>query len=177
MIAKREWYKRTEATWPEITLPALTDDEAIRATRKLYRFVLGKACKRKFHVSSGKIYPTIYHKGSGPGLPHGCARVNPGMGWPTLVHALSHDLGGGHSKKHARLEARMIREVLKRGWLDGTLKTEPKPEPTAADRDAKRLAQVEAGIERWERKRKRAETALRKLRRRRNYYLTKGATA
>lgn len=175
MIARREWYERTESTWPEV-LPPLSGEEAIRAARKLYRFVRGKKLPTPCVETHGRRY-------SGFGIQRSLGTfgeprrrvllVNAERGWKNLVHELSHQFGGAHSKEHARLEARMIREVLKRGWLDGRLKSEPAPEPTAGDRDMKRLEQIDAGIQRWERKAKRAETALRKLRRRRKYYETK----
>lgn len=173
MIARREWYQRTEATWPA-EVPPLTADEAVRAARKLYRFARGRAIRVPVVPTTGRIYTGF---GVDTAKPFGSGRnvlkVNAEHGWKQLVHGLSHATGGGHSKGHARLEARMIREVLRRGWLDGALKTEPKPEPSQADRDARRLAQIEAGIARWQSKRKRAETALRKLERRRKYYAAK----
>ena len=81
-----------------------------------------------------------------------------------------------HSKHHARFESKMIREVLKRGWLEGKLKD---PEPVtnvvplvdpkvAAQR--KKLTSIETRIVSWERKQARATRALAKLARQQRYY-------
>lgn len=166
---RREWYGRTEETWPA-EMPTLEFDEAVRATRKLYRFVRGQRCEWEFKQVTGNR-STWMHKSKVWSINLAGDWAHPG--WKGLVHSLSHWLGGGHSKEHARMEARMIREVLKRGWLDGSLRTPARPEPTPRDRDALRLTQIAAGIVRWERKLKRAENALRKLARRRAYYAAK----
>ena len=168
---RRDWYERTDATWPA-EVPPLTGDEAIRAARKLYRFVFGRTYLKPVTVTSGNRYSGYGDKGLVVN-PVGHRR-GPG-GWKAMVHELSHAFGGGHSKRHARLEARMIREVLRRGWLDGSLKSEPKPESTQVDQYARKLGQIDGGIVRWERKKRRAENALRKLVRRRKYYLAKVA--
>jgi hypothetical protein len=68
---------------------------------------------------------------------------------------------------------RLIKEVIRRGWLDGKLRSEPKPAapaPALADIRAERQKRIEERIARWESKKRRAETALRKLRKSRRYY-------
>jgi hypothetical protein len=67
------------------------------------------------------------------------------------------------------MERRMIREVLRRGWLDGKLKREAKP-MTPQDQRAERYRRVVARIEAWEAKKRCAENALRRLHRTRRYY-------
>lgn len=162
-VTRREWYRRVNAAWPE-TIPKLTADEAVRAARKLYRFVTRRTFNGEVRVTSGRRYTKVYGN---------LIIVNPGRGWHALVHSMSHWLEAyagthGHNAKHARLEIRMIKEVVRRGWLNGALRAEPKAAtaaPTPIDVRARKRAQLEAAVVRWDRKRKRAENALRKLRR------------
>jgi F0F1-type ATP synthase epsilon subunit len=94
-----------------------------------------------------------------------------------MIHELSHSfyvyaggVGKPHSKDHARFEIRMVKEVLKRGWLE--------PKPAAVEvvvdtlklkREAK-LASIDAAIKRWQSKLARAERALKKYEKQRRYY-------
>jgi hypothetical protein len=55
--------------------------------------------------------------------------INPSKGWDSLVHTISHGLGGGHGNSHLKVERDMVRYVVKQGWLDGRLKKAPKPKP------------------------------------------------
>src|SRR5574337_697725 len=66
----------------------------------------------------------------------------------------------------------LLREVVRRGWLAGTLiPTErPKAEPTKEQIRALKIARLEARIETWEKKQQRAENALKKLRQSLNAY-------
>jgi hypothetical protein len=125
-------------------------------------------------MTSGNRYTWVYR---------GELHVNPdraemtGRGWVALVHDLSHfahrRLNPGvrpHSGTHARLELSMIKEVIKRGWLFGSLKKPEKPQPEKRDERAIKFLRVEAAIILWERKLKRAQTALKKLERQRRYY-------
>ena len=96
-------------------------------------------------------------------------------GWGRLIHDVSHTVFRyrhpsfrPHDGGHAKLELEMAQYVVAQGWLGGTLKPVEKPKPTVAEKRASRLAQVEVRIERWESKLRRAETALRKLRRQRS---------
>lgn len=164
MVAMRDWYARVNAAWPA-ELPELTDWEAVRAASRLYRWARGRACPLEIRATSGNRY--TYARG-------GVLWVNPDKGWRGFIHELSHyvDLEPeGHSAHHARLELRMIREVLRRGWLDGRLRKEPavKAKPERDPREVKR-ERIAAAMARWESKAKRAETALAKLRRRAKYY-------
>jgi hypothetical protein len=169
MVSRKEWYARVNDTWPA-EVPELTADEAVRAARKLYRFVRRRKCPWKIETTSGNRYS--YQRGgvlyvNPTGRWHGAAK-----GWQTLVHDLSHWLGGGHSKEHARLEARMVREVIGRGWLNGALKARARPAPVAVEVDprAAKLQGIVVRIDRWLAKKKRAERALAKLARSRRYY-------
>jgi len=173
-VTRKEWYRRVNATWPE-TVPALTAGEAVRAAKRLYRYVSGATWRGPVIATSGNRYSGWRWVKSEE---HGVRRalvVNPGRGWRDLVHELSHTWEShagthGHNAAHARLEMRMIKEVVRRGWLDGKLKSAPKPAPVAVDARAVKMERTAAAIERWEKKLRRAENALKKLRRRQRAY-------
>lgn len=161
-ITRKEWYRRVNALWPA-EVPPLTPLEAIRAARKLYRFVTGKTFPAaSVRLTSGNRFTDIRR-----GVMF--VSTEPRFGrhaWDRLVHELSHTLcHAPHGAEHARLEMRMIREVLRRGWLNGTLKDKPKIEMPAPDKKAIKYARTLAAIKRWTTKATRAENALKKLNR------------
>ena len=173
-VTRKEWYRRVNAAWPN-GVPAqqtLAPLEAIRAARKLYRFVTG----RTFPAGSVRLTTgnrsTDIRRGILYVNPQGAAR-DPHKGWEALLHDLSHRLvSAPHGADHARLEMRMIKEVVKRGWLDGSLRDDEQEETTAAVAapQAEKLGRVLRLMEGWEKKRRRAENALKKLARQRRYY-------
>jgi hypothetical protein len=166
-------YSSVNDTWPA-ELPKPTPQEAMTGAKRLFRKFMGRAWRGKWKFTSGRrqtrnIGATFY--------------VNPdevrdhGGGWPAIVHSMSHHVHGRkyptdrpHNHNHAFIEREMIRYVLASGWLDGKLRRPDKPKPAAVDRAAVRYARVLARITAWEGKRKRAENALKKLRRQRAYY-------
>jgi hypothetical protein len=157
-------YVRVNAEWPT-ELPALTAQEAISAAKRLFRFGMKKAWKRSIKLTSGNRYTWIRS---------GVLYVNPDRGWHALVHDMSHLVHyrlhpnlSGHDWRHAHLERAMVSLVVSKGWLEGTLRREPKPQPRLQDI---RYARIVTRIKTWETKRKRAETALKKLRKRQAYY-------
>lgn len=167
MVSRKEWYARVNAAWPE-ELPTLTEDEATRAAKKLWRWALGTD-PIPIEITSGNRY-TWTHQGK--------LRVNASAGWNRFIHDLSHlfwrkangyDAVKPHEKGHARFELRMRKEVLKRGWLDGKLKREPKPEKVI-DEKKLRYERTIASIAKWESKLKRAQNALKKLTKRQRIY-------
>jgi hypothetical protein len=163
-----QWYERVNAAWPN-PRPPLTAEEAIRAAKRLYRFSRGRKWVGPVKITSGRRYTWIQY---------GTMILNPERGWKHLVHMLSHHAHmvlhpqeRPHGRVHARLELRMIKEVIKRGWLNGKLKTQPNEERIAREKERAALAQspngklaaVEAPQKRWTTKLKRATTALKKL--------------
>lgn len=167
MVSRREWYERCNQVWPD-NVPVPTAEEAVRAARKLYRFVKGHKLTMPIRLTSGRRFTWAYN---------GVLNVNPNRqrndgeyGWHALVHDLSHLWGGGHSKEHARLEARMRKEVLRRGWLAGALKPKPKPEKPPVDVKALKLQRVVIRLDRWLAKKRRAERAMAKLLRQKRRY-------
>jgi hypothetical protein len=160
--------------WPAV-VPKLTGPEALRAGRKLWRWAEGSLIPVRLTSGNRKTWTAW----EGDTL---VLKVNPDKGWKTLVHYLSHLFhyranpgDRPHSKHHARFEAKMIREVIRRGWLNGALDdTRPracKPPPVVQDPRAVKLERIEARITSWERKAKRAENALKKLRKQQRYYV------
>jgi hypothetical protein len=155
-MTRADWYERVNATWPK-DVPALSAAEAIRAGRKLYRFGMRRTFKGPVRVTSGNRYTWIRR---------GEMLVNPQHGWHGLVHLLSHYCHRRlkpeempHGRVHAQLEIRMIKEVLRRNWLDGKLRSQPKPPKPALDPLVRLLARRKA----WATRSKRAANALRKI--------------
>jgi|SRR5262245_49739930 len=179
-VTRKEWYRRVNASWPE-HVPPLTAEEAERAAKRLYRFVTKSTYTGKVVVTSGRRYSgQRWVRTTNSLVWERRIVVNPERGWRDLVHELSHAWEAhagthGHNATHARLEMRMIKEVVRRGWLEGKLKDTPKPAPAPVDVRAVKMARTAAAIERWEKKLRRAETALKKLRRRQRAYERRAA--
>lgn len=151
----RDRYADVNREWPD-PMPAITRDEARRAAMKLARaFKCPAAARvRKCWIA---LRP-----------PFGELR----RGWRRLVHDVSHRVFRArcpskrpHDPRHARFEREVKAYVLDHGWLDGRLRSADPVKPDASEKRAAKLANVQARIKRWESKRKRAETALAKLRR------------
>lgn len=184
--AKPAKYHSVNSMWPEGTNDGRdikpTPQEAIAACRRLYRFAMKRPFRGRVELTSGNRHTWIRRH---------VLYVNPdetrwpgasGGGWHEIVHSMSHlccarlfPKAKGHGPQHAFLEREMIEHVVKSGWLDGKLRRPEKPAPTKADKTAAKDAAIEASIKRWETKRKRAETALKKLRKKRAR-LTKAAS-
>jgi len=152
-------YAKVEALWPvdRTQLPALTEQEALSAAKRLFRLGMGKAWTGKLQITSGNRYTWIRR---------GILYVNASRGWHHLVHDLSHLVHhrrhpgqSGHHVTHAEYETKLIQVVVSKGWLEGGLRR------AAAVVDKKAVAhqRVLARIETWERKKKRADNALKKL--------------
>jgi len=168
-----EKYQSVNGAWPD-NLPIPTGEEAATAARRLYRLIMGQPFKGPVKIVSGNRY--TYVRG-------GVLHVNPNGqhfgGWKDLVHGLSHHCHRrkfpGHKPHdgrgtHAFIEKEMIEHVVNSGWLDGKLKKPERVKPGKAAVQATRHARVLASIKRWESKRKRADTALKKLARQKRYY-------
>jgi len=172
-------YDSVNSQWPEGTNEGRdlkpTPQEAMAAARRLYRLGFGKPFKGKIVLTSGNRATWI--RGN-------VLYVNPdqrqwwcstGGGWHEIVHGMSHYVaarlhGSAHDHRHAWIERTMIEHVVKSGWLDGKLRRPEKPKPTADDKRRAKLDGIERRLASWRTKRKRAETAIRKLERQRAYY-------
>lgn len=169
-------YRDVDAMWPE-PLPVPASQEAITGTKRLIRraFALargegvmtGPVPKRKFKITSGRrrTWPRS-----------GVWIVNPnerGRGWAEIVHSVSHwaqrrfwRSEDPHGPRHVWLE-RELSEYVIANFLAGQL---ARPAKTKPDAKVVRAARIAARIRAWEAKARRAETALRKLRRSARYY-------
>ena len=143
----------------------LNDREALKAAKKLYllgRKLVDRPYPRKqlgslqLKIMYGNLR-TYIHRG----------RVNPCHGWWGLVHDISHDIENGHSPKHEWLERQLAEYVRDQGWIDGKLRPAEKPK---VDPKQVRYRRVLARLDAWQRKLKRAETAIKKLQRQKAYY-------
>jgi hypothetical protein len=175
MTTIRESYEPVNAAWQAADVIApMTRAEAERSARRLFRFATGETFRGTVRVTSGNRYSYLVSWRFPDGIRHSYTmQVNPSCGWRQHVHTLSHSFypfcrwrnsDKPHSRSHARLELRMAKEVIRRGWLAGTLRDAPKAASTVDDKRAAKRAKLEARVVAWERKAKRAETALRKLR-------------
>lgn len=167
-------YQSVNGAWPEGTHDGRdlkpTPQEALAGAKRLYRKAFGRPFKGKLKLTSGRRYTWIRS---------GVLYVNPdyrGGGWHEIVHAISHyaarrlhPRAKPHGPQHAWIERELITYVVKSGWLEGRLKRPEKP-PKVVDVRLVRYQRTLAKIKAWERKAKRAETALRKLNQTRSYY-------
>jgi hypothetical protein len=167
-------YESVNGAWPAGTRDGRdlkpTPQEAIAGFRRLFRKAFGRPYRGKLILTSGSRR-TWY--GSKPRT----IRVNPderGGGWHEIVHSVSHMASRelyreGHGPRHAFIERELIKLVVDGGWLEGKLRRDPKPAAEINPVQTRRNATL-ASIARWTTKAKRADTALRKLRRRLRYY-------
>jgi len=172
-------YDHVNGAWPcePGKLPKPTGPEAIAGTRLLLAegFRLCGAPnmarqKRTFRLTSGRR-----HTWPRSGVWH----VNPdedGHGWAEIVHSVSHWChqkrfpgNKGHGGSHAFIEKHLIEHVVSRGWLDGKLR---RPERVKKVRDVRteRHQRAIASLARWTTKKKRADTAIKKLTKQVRYY-------
>lgn len=179
-ITIHDWYVRVNSCWPA-GRHILPPEEMIKAARKLYRFAMGRPWGLNMTVKQTSGNRRAFDIWRSEVCINTERPMNTDFG---LVHAMSHychrELNPTvrpHGSAHARLEIRMIKEVVKRGWLNGTLKVEPKPEAVKPDPRQIKYDRILAGIERWEKKEKRAQNALKKLRRQAGYYERKTQAA
>jgi hypothetical protein len=154
-------YETINALWRAQPATPITREEANRAAKRIARHF--------GHPRHGSPNQPFHFKHYGRDVRR-CwiSRTGRGLlkGWPRLVHDISHDIFAlrhpsfrPHEHGHDALELEIAQYVLAQGWLAGTLRSKPRAKP---DRREHTLA----AIARWERKAKRAATALRKLRRR-----------
>lgn len=148
---------------PEVK--AMTFEEASAAVRKMYRHMTGKLFPYTIVETSGNRNTWLYGSEF---------RVNVGKGWTDLVHMFSHwyhrhffASDRPHSKRHARIERKLRKWAVSRGWMSGALHKE-KASPAPVSRSEERAKLIErrrAQVARLERKIKALTTRLRKAKR------------
>lgn len=166
MSAADPRYVPVAQAWPA-TLPPLTRAEAERAARRLFRKFGGVALG-----SPSMMFAARFRRVRTCWL---SSKETSGhfKGWGRLAHDVSHDIFRArhpsfrpHDGGHATLEREIAEFIVAQGWLSGALRPAEPTKPGLEEKRAKRLAQTDAAIERWTRKQRRAENALRKLKRR-----------
>ena len=173
-------YKQVNAMWPD-PVPVPTSQEAISGVKRLLRRAHRLAVEDGAVPSFAKLRHYRFRATSGRRRSwprRGVWAVNPNecrRGWAEIVHSVSHwarmhywPQADGHGALHAWLENELARYAVS-NLIDGQLrrpeKVKAKPDPVQV-----RSAHVDESIKKWEAKLRRAENALRKLRRKRSYY-------
>jgi len=170
-MKKKTDYSQVNDPWLSVPGGVTTKpdaQEAVSAAKRLYRKAMGKPFRGTFKITSGNRYNWIRRN---------VFSVNPGGhhfgAWRDLVHDISHYAhqrlhpdSPAHGSIHRTLERELAIYVIESGWLTGKLKSKavPKAKPTG---DQKRLlegARIAERIKSWEAKERRAQNALKKLR-------------
>jgi hypothetical protein len=165
-------YHSVNSRWPAGTNDGMDlkpePEEAMRAARRLYRFVFKRPFRGKMKLTSGNRRTYIRQ---------GVFYVNPDChcgGWHEIVHDISHYASvrlfpnaPGHGHQHAFIERELVKYVVENGFLDGKLKRPARAAPTPSDRRQARVDRLDERIARWDSKLRRAQNALRKLSRQR----------
>jgi hypothetical protein len=161
-----ERYEPVNNAWPAI-VPPCTRHEAERAMKALCRKFGGT-----IHGSPAMNGPVRSLRVRSCWITRKPSTLY--RGWQRLAHDISHSIFRRrhpsfkpHDGGHATLEREIAEHILAAGWLSGSLRPVAAPKPTTDDK----LSKLDARIARWETKAKRAETALRKLRRSRSAML------
>ena len=176
MSNTRERYVAVNGAWPTGSLPPLTAGEAVRAFRMLYHHRFHERWPHKVKAVKGANRRThIDWIGRRQNVK--AMLVAPDAGWHSFIHDLSHWMhrrqyphqNPHKGSAHPAVEIDLIEKVVNSGWLDGRLKRPEKPKKERNVR-AERGQRVLENLARWERKKKRAETAIKKLKRQAKYY-------
>ena len=165
-------YGQVNRMWPD-EIPPITKEEAFKAYKLL---------TRKF--GSKKVWSEYYNKWEtkklyiGRRRPRRCWICLSGTcnlldrGWRRLVHDISHRVydfrfpqsSRDHNIAQAKIEQEMAQFVIDSGWLDGKLKSKPKPKPTKDEKQTAKTKNLIKLIRSWERKETTAKTYIRKYR-------------
>ncbi len=174
-------YKASNDVWPTV-IPPLSREEAARAFGKLAR-KFGKAKDaapgaHRFDMHDKARVRTCWIATGKAGSPTNTLH----KGWRRLAHDFSHRLHRyrypgkrPHGSFHATVEAEIVAYILSTDWLGGTLAADTAPPvPTREARVSAEIDNLAARLKRWESKRKRAETAIIKIKRRQSYLIRRG---
>jgi hypothetical protein len=158
-------------------LPKLTAPAATNAARRLWRYAVGETFTGKVKLTTGNRNTWCRN---------GVLYVNPTPGWEKLVNDLAWLFARRANPTEvisrafvAKVEAKLWREIDKRGWL---VQVERELPPDVAvimehiKRENLRRKQLEAGVKRWTTKLARAQTMLTKYERKLKRYHAEAAT-
>lgn len=173
-------YREINNAWPDPT-PEPSAQEAISGVKRLVLLMARHAKEegvahsyrprgKKYKATSGSRYTK---------MSSGTWYVNPNGrhfgGWLDIVHCVSHwaqrrfwPRERPHGPRHVYLE-KLCAEYAIANFLDGQLASRAKPKAKRSPVEA-RAARVAAALKRWTAKKRRAETALRKLKKQERYY-------
>src|SRR5262245_711611 len=117
MVSPKFWSSLNRG-WPE-GLQKPTDKEAITGVKRMVRFITGRPWPGKVQVVRGKHRHTWAYYGTLNVAPD--AWHYGGIGWPAIVHGLSHYLhrrqnrgAKPHDSRQARLEKELQRFVIEK---------------------------------------------------------------
>jgi hypothetical protein len=173
-------YREVNAAWPTET-PVPTPHEAMSGVKRLLRRAHRLAVEDGALPKGTRLRRYRFKTTSGRRVTwprRGVWYVNPNEnrragGWPEIVHSVSHwaqrhywPNEDPHGPRHVWIE-KVLADYAIKNFLDGQLKRPEKAKPDPADI---RRERVQTAIKRWQSKLRRAETALRKLRKREAYY-------
>ena len=175
-------YGSVNRMWPE-KLPILEKDEAERAYKRLIakfgkkkvwseysnKWITKKKIVRQTRKRGTKTWKTRVRK---CWLSLNGDTNSLSKGWRRLVHDVSHYVydfrfpnnSQDHNIAQAKIEQEMAQFVIDSGWLDGKLKSKPKPKPTKDEKQTAKTKNLIKLIRSWERKETTAKTYIRKYR-------------
>ena len=178
-------YKEVCEAWPD-PMPIPTPAEAIAGVKRLIRVAHRHAREEgihfgmrpyKFRITTGNRQTQqrsfTWHIN--------CNEDGPGRqgGWGEIVHSISHwamrkywPKESPHVPRHVYIE-RMLADYARKHFLDGQL-IKVRKVTAPVDKIALRATRVAERIRKWEAKRRRAEAALKKLRKQERYYGRRG---
>lgn len=161
MPTHEDWNRLVNSKWSALgNIPDPTPEEAISGVKRLYRKAMGRPWGSKIKVTSGNRHTWVRR---------GVLFVNPEEGWREIVHLIAHyadmrlnPTTRPHSSKELYLERDLTDFAIAKGFHLGALRPKQKPAIDKAAVTYERLLKRERA---WNSKLKRAQNALRKIKR------------
>jgi hypothetical protein len=172
MRTAQEYNDLFRGLWATLGDPPLTGREAAAAVRRLTRHVLGVSEFGEVKISTRLSCNTYGYgaKYTDTGAGGWRIAINPKFGWEEMIDTLAIYLEGAYTRETRstlagieRMKVRLTHEVIKRGWIAGTLAPPPKEPPSKEVKIRARIKRIEVLKKQWERKSKRAANAFNKL--------------
>lgn len=154
-LVNRKWQ-----SLPHETIFAVDKKMAEKFVKKSWRKIMKGKFPYKIEFTSGNRHTWVYRN---------VCRINPDKGWKEIVHLWSHYLGRRkrfkpHGNEHLCVE-RDCTDLAIAEFVGKQTPEKPKPSVTET-----RAANVDKRLLAWQRKLKRAQTAIQKLKRQQKYY-------